>query len=39
MSDSLIAPTAPDKTLILTSELPNLSKATFIASRENYEVC
>ena len=34
MSDSLIAPTAPDNTLTLTNELPNLSKATFIASSD-----
>ena len=30
MSDSLIAPTAPDKILIFTKEFPNLSNAAFI---------
>ena len=32
MSDSLLSPTAPDNTLTFTTEFPNLSKATFIAS-------
>ena len=34
ISDSLIAPTPPAKTFTFTEELPNLSNATFIASKE-----
>ena len=34
MSDSLIAPTEPDKTFIFTNELPIFSNAAFIASKD-----